>query len=71
MTPGLLSVQDLVTGAAQQALRAGVHEMARATGKRGVVTLHVELCLGDGGEPLWATEAVFFTPKFHHKDRSG
>lgn len=67
-TPGSLSVQDMVTGAAQAALRSGVHEMARATGKRGIVTLHVELCLGDSGEPLWITESVFFTPKLHHKD---
>lgn len=66
--PGSPSVQDVMTGAAQSALREGVHEMARATGKRGIVHLTVELCLGDRGEPMWLTYGVHFEPKRHYKD---
>ena len=66
--PGLPSVQDVMTGAAQDALRSGVHEMGRAQGRRGMVYLQVELCLGDGGEPLWLTSSLHFVPKLHQKD---
>jgi hypothetical protein len=45
-----------------------VHEIGRAEGKRGIVTVHVEVCFGDRGVILWVSPSVYFTPKMHIKD---
>lgn len=33
-----------------------------------MVYLTVELCQGDGGEPLWIASSVYFQRKRHSKD---
>lgn len=58
----------LLLGAAQRAVRDSAGEVSRAEGKRGIVTLTVELCLGDGGEPMWLESSCHFTQKRHQKD---
>lgn len=65
---GSLSVADLLAGAATSAIRESAGECSRAQGQRGIVYLNVELCLGDGGEPLWIASSVYFQRKRHHKD---
>jgi hypothetical protein len=62
------SVSDILKAAANRAILDGLSECARAEGKRGMVHLDVELCLGDGGEALWVSGAVFFRQKRHQKD---
>lgn len=62
------TVADLIAGACSQAIRDSAGELSRAEGKRGNVHLNVELCLGDGGEPLWVNSSLFFVQKRHHKD---
>ena len=54
--------------AAQRAIRESLSECARAEGKRGIVYLDVELCLGDSGEPLWVSSSLHFKDKLHTKD---
>lgn len=66
--PGSYSVSELLTGAAQAALRDAAHELGRADGHRGMVYLQVALCLGDGGAPLWVKSAAYFEAQRHHKD---
>lgn len=66
--PGSFSVAELVLGAASQAIRDSAGEVSRAEGERGMVYLKVDLCLGDGGEPLWVSSSVHFEQKRHHKD---
>lgn len=65
---GSLHVSELMRAAADRAIRESLSECARADGKRGNVYLEVELCLGDGGEPLWMAGSLRFRPKLHHKD---
>lgn len=52
---------------AATALREGSAELQRAAGRRGMVYLKVELCLGDNGETLWANTALYFERKRHQK----
>jgi len=66
--PSGSSVADLLLGAAQRGVVDSASELSRAEGKRGMVYLNVELCLGDRGEPLWLNTAVYFQQKRHHKD---
>lgn len=66
--PGFPSVQEMVEGGVQRALRDGAYELVRASGQRGIVYLQVELCLGDRGEPMWMTHSLHFVPKLHQKD---
>lgn len=65
---GSSSVADLLAGAATAAIRESVAECSRAQGQRGMVYLTVELCQGDGGEPLWIASSVYFQRKRHSKD---
>jgi hypothetical protein len=64
-----LSIADLLTQASAQAVRDSLAECVRAQGRRGMVYLDVEVCLGDGGELLWMDSAVYFSQKRHRKDR--
>jgi hypothetical protein len=62
------SVGDLLLGAAQRAVVDSAGECSRAEGRRGMVYLKVDLCLGDRGEPLWLESSVHFSQKRHQKD---
>ena len=68
VTPGSPPISELMTGLAQFALREGIHEMGRATGRRGKMILHVELELGDNGAALWSNTSLRFENKLHVKD---
>lgn len=50
------------------AIRESGGSLARAFGKRGHVFLHVDLCLGDEGEPLWVKSSAYFEEMLHRKD---
>lgn len=65
---GSPSISDLMAGLAQATLRDGITEMVRAQGRRGVVTLHVELQLSDEGRVTASTSYVHFEQRRHYKD---
>lgn len=58
----------MLLDAAQTALARSREEMLRAAGQRGHVYLHVDLCLGDDGKPLWVKQSAYFEEMFHRKD---
>lgn len=67
-TPASFSVAEVVTAGAQRAIRDSLSECSRAEGKRGIVHLTVDVCLGDRGELLWMNSALWFEQKRHQKD---
>lgn len=62
------SVEPMLAALVDIAFRDGRHELNRARGQRGVVRLHVEVTLGDTGEPLFSTSQLSFESKRHVKD---
>lgn len=52
------------------AIAESIGEVSRAQDKRGTVYLTLELCLGDGGEPMWLKSDVHFERMRHYKDRA-
>jgi len=65
---GSSSVMDLLVAASKKAVLDSASECSRAEGKRGMVYLNVELCLGDGGDLMWIASSVYFRQKRHRKD---
>jgi hypothetical protein len=71
VAPGSPSISEVITGLAQFALREGIHEIARAQGRRGKLILHVELELGDAGQALYSNTHLHFENKLHVKSARG
>lgn len=68
VVPGLPSVEAVLAALVDVAFQDGRHELLRAQGQRGIVRLHIELTLGDHGEPVSSTTALSFENKRHVKD---
>lgn len=66
--PGSLSVEAVLAALVDVAFQDGRHELVRALGQRGTLRLHIELILGDHGEPVSSTTALSFENKRHVKD---
>lgn len=63
-----LSIEPVLAALVDIAFRDGRHELNRARGQRGTVRLHVEVTLGDNGEPMFSTSQLSFESKRHVKD---
>ena len=67
-SPGSLPVETVLAALVDVAFQDGRHELARATGQRGTVRLHVEMVLGDHGVLQSSTTSLSFENKRHAKD---
>jgi hypothetical protein len=65
---GSAPVEPVLAALVDMAFKDGRHEMDRAIGKRGVVTLSVKLVLGDHGRVLESAHSIVFEQKLHVKD---
>lgn len=66
--PGSFPVETVLAALVDVAFQDGRHEVTRAQGQRGIVRLHIELILGDHGEPVSSTTSLSFENKRHMKD---
>lgn len=65
---GSAPVEPVLAALVDLAFRDGRHELERAKGQRGVVTLNIRLVLGDHGRLLESVHSLSFESKLHAKD---
>jgi hypothetical protein len=65
---GSAQVEPVLAALVDLAFRDGRHELSRAKGQRGIVTLNVRLVLGDHGRLLESSHSLAFESKLHVKD---